>query len=170
MYLAPPPRWFILAMTIVFAAAFFFILVDVGLADTPGGRPPITQTILGGLPVWPMIIAVLTTGGAYVVNHFAFWGSEEAKGFFQLLVATVAGALTQLVDAGTVGFDAQTAKYVIAAILTMMTTHLFATRTGLNAFLGGGTNRDGTVSHRKRGLSGRAHKRAAKASAKPEAA
>lgn len=76
----------------------------------------------------------------YLLNHYAKWASEQAKGIVQAVLAAGAGVLYQLLGSGDAGFNKQTAVAVLTAMGLALAAHIGYKAGGLNTFFGAGTN------------------------------
>ena len=92
------------------------------------------------LQLWALIAGAIAPLVTYFFNYVAPWVSEPVKGVVQGLAATAAGAIAELIDAGTVGFDEHTLLYVGSALLASLVAHFGYRSSGINAALGGGRN------------------------------
>lgn len=142
--------WSLISMALALLFLLLFVAPTYALADS--GAPPAGEVVLG-IPIWPVLTAGIALLVTYLVNHFAFWGSEPAKAIFMLVGAAANGALTQLVDAGTVGFDSNTLKYVLGAVVGALLLHFGVYKPGgVNVALGAGKNANGTLPRAAVGL------------------
>lgn len=109
------------------------------LALGASDAPPPGETVLN-LPLWSLGVGFLVPLATYVVNNRVLGLDEPAKAFVVLVATAVAGALTQLVDAGAVGFDSSTLKYVLASVAGALAGHhLLWKSSATNTALGAGT-------------------------------
>jgi hypothetical protein len=76
---------------------------------------PVGQTALGGFSLWALGVGALVPLATYVLNRYV--PTEPIRATVLLVVAAIAGALTQLINAGSIGFDTATLRYVISAVL-----------------------------------------------------
>lgn len=131
------PRWpYYLALALAASLLTLFLFVSPALAaPDPASAPPPGQTLLSGVPVWALAVGALVPLVTYVVNRLTL--SEPVAASVLLVATTVAGALTQLVDAGSVGFDANTLKYVLSATgAALLAHHAVWKPGGVNSALG----------------------------------
>jgi hypothetical protein len=96
---------------------------------------PVGQTALGGFSLWALGVGALVPLVTYVLNRYV--PTEPIRATVLLVVAAIAGALTQLINAGSIGFDTATLRYVISAVLAALAAHHLLWRPGrVNAALG----------------------------------
>jgi hypothetical protein len=116
------------------------ILPAVALADSP---PPPQHTLAFPTDqVWTLIIGALVPLVTYVLNYLGPQVDEKIKAFVLVVVAAIAGGLTQAVVAGDVGFNNTTLQFVLTAVVAALTAHAWLWRpSGTNVALGGGRNR-----------------------------
>jgi hypothetical protein len=122
----------------VFALAML-VAPMVAVADSV---PPPQHTL--ALPtdqVWTLLAGGLVPLASYVLNHAGPWCTEHVKAAVQVLVAAVAGGLTQAIVAGNVGFNGVTLQFVLTAVTAALFAHrLLWLPSGISARLGGGSN------------------------------
>jgi hypothetical protein len=95
---------------------------------------PVGQTALG-FSLWALGVGALVPLVTYVLNRYV--PTEPIRATVLLVVAAIAGALTQLINAGSIGFDTATLRYVISAVLAALAAHHLLWRPGrVNAALG----------------------------------
>jgi hypothetical protein len=88
-----------------------------------------------GLSLWALGVGALVPLATYVLNRAV--PTEPIRATVLLVVAAIAGALTQLVDAGSIGFDTATLRYVISAVVAALAAHHLLWKPGLvNVALG----------------------------------
>lgn len=140
LYLFTPRR---LPLVVLVSLLTLLYLAPFALADS--GAPPSGPFLLfGTIPVWTAVAGFVSVGASYVVNHFAFWGSEQAKALFLLIATTVAGALTQLIQLGTVSWNSYTLDYVLGTLLFALALHYGILKpSSINTLLGAGANHNG---------------------------
>ena len=94
------------------------------------------------LRLWALAAGLIVPLGGYVVNYVGPQVSEKAKAIVQVILAAVAGAVVELVDLGSVSFDAVTLEYVLTAVIAALGAHgLLWKPSSISADLGGGRNR-----------------------------
>ena len=121
-----------------------FSMPAFALAADAVNQPP--DNVLTGLPLVEILLGMVTPLVGYLLNHFAPWASEPAKGVVQAVLAAGAGALAQALGAGNFGWNQQTLVAVLTAMGAALAAHLGYKAGGINVALGGGTNADGTPS------------------------
>jgi hypothetical protein len=78
----------------------------------------------------------------YLLNYIGPWIDERVKGTVQVVVAAVAAALYQAVEAGNLGLNDVTLQLVVTAILGALAAHkLLWLPSGISTSLGGGRNK-----------------------------
>jgi hypothetical protein len=108
------------------------------LAATPPPQPTLALT---GLQVWSALIGALVPLATYVLNHNAPWVSEQIKAIVLVIVAAVAGALTQLVYAGGLALNTRTLEVIGTAVVAALIAHkALWLPSSISVALGGGTN------------------------------
>ena len=112
-----------------------------------------------------VLLGMATPLVAYLLNHFAPWASEQAKGVVQAVAAAGVGAVYQALSAGNFGWNTQTLLAVLTVMASALASHIGYRAAGINEFLGAGTNHDGTpttsralVKPKRRSHSRSAHK------------
>lgn len=94
------------------------------------------------LQLWSLLAGALVPLVAYVLNYVAPWTSEKVKTFVFGVAATIAGALVELVQLGSVGFDEQTLRFVLSAVISALFAHgLLWKPSTVAVSLGGGRNK-----------------------------
>jgi hypothetical protein len=92
--------------------------------------------------LWAFGVGFLVPVVVYVLNHVGPWLTEPVKTTVMLIVTTIAGALTELIDKGSVGFDSRTLNFVVTAVIAAVIAHHGVWKPGqVNTALGAGTNR-----------------------------
>jgi hypothetical protein len=93
------------------------------------------------LQVWALLAGAIVPLGGYLLNYVGPWVSEPVKGVVQVLLAAVAGALVELIDQGSVGFDMETLEFVLSAVIASLSAHLGLWRPStISTKMGGGRN------------------------------
>ena len=109
------------------------------LAAAASDRPPEGGPLL--LPeqqFYAALIGLLCPLVAYVLNRVGPQIRQPVKAAVQVAVAAVAGALYQLLDAGTLGFDTATLQVVATSVVAALAAHLGLYKpANINARLGG---------------------------------
>ena len=126
--------------TLALAALILLALpaVALGAADVPS---PNNELSLPSVQFWAMVIGAAVPLAGYILNHHAPWVSEPVKGIVQAALAAGAGAVYQLLTAGDLAFDTETFQVIGTAVLGAILGHIGYKAAGINAALGGGTNR-----------------------------
>jgi hypothetical protein len=70
-----------------------------------------------------LILGSLTPLVSYVLNHVGPWVSESVKGFVQVLVAAVVGALFTALDTNVFGWNDPTIQLVLTAVVGALAAH-----------------------------------------------
>jgi hypothetical protein len=99
-------------LLLLFIPLVMLLAPAAALADSD--HVPIGQTALG-LSLWALGVGALVPLATYVLNRFV--PNEPARAAVLLIVAAIAGALTQLINAGSIGFDTATLRYVLSAVI-----------------------------------------------------
>lgn len=115
-------------MTKLFLRALFVTLI-VSLvaplaafaADTPA---PAHTFVFPAVQVWTIVAGSLVTVVTYVLNKYAPWTSQSVKAFVLVITAAVSAGITQSIDGGTVGFNADTLQLVVTAVVAAFGSHL----------------------------------------------
>lgn len=145
MYLRPP-RWWISALVLLLIVPMF-LSAPAAFADSGGAVPHTEPLLFGMVPIWTAFAGLITILGGYLVNHFAFWNSEPVKALFVLVYSTIAGAITQLIDAGTISWDSHTLQYVVGTLLFALALHFGLLKPGgVNVLFKAGSNASGAPS------------------------
>lgn len=110
-------------------------------ANQPGQGP-----VLTGIPLVDVLLGMATPLVGYLLNHFAPWTSEQAKGLVQFVLAAVVAAVAQAVGSGNFGLNQQTLVAILTAVVAAVGAHYGYRAGGLNVALGAGDNHDGTPS------------------------
>jgi MFS family permease len=119
-------------LLLLFIPLVMLLAPAAALADSD--HVPIGQTALG-LSLWALGVGALVPLATYVLNRFV--PNEPARAAVLLVVAAIAGALTQLINAGSIGFDTATLRYVLSAVIAALAAHHLLWRPGLvNVALG----------------------------------
>jgi len=127
--------------TIALAGSLWLLLPAAALAADNTVPPPQPTLALPSLQLYALLIGGLVPLVTYALNHFAPWASEPVKGIVLVVVSAIAGALTQLIDTGSLAFDVRTLEVVATAVVGALAAHVGLWRpAGINARLGGGTN------------------------------
>lgn len=130
-----PLRWWEYLIVLAPLVMLIFLLSSSGAYADAADAPPPGSTVALGLPIWSIAVGALVPLVTYVLNRLS--ATEPIATFVLLFTTTVAGALTQLVDAGSVGFDANTLKYVLTAVAAALAAHHMAWKPGaVNVALG----------------------------------
>lgn len=117
----------------VIALMFLLIVPAAALAADDGVTPGDDLD----LQLWGIVAGGLSPAVAYLLNRFWSTASEPVKGLIFAVTAAVAGALAELIDLGSIGFDQATLEYVLAAVITAFGAHIgFYKTTGLNVAIG----------------------------------
>lgn len=121
----------------------FLLLVLIApaaaLADTVPG--PQSTLALPSDQVWAAIAGALAPAAAYVLNYLGPHISEKVKAVVHVIVAAIAGGLTQAIAGGTVGFNHTTLQLVFTAVVAALFAHkIFYLPSGISTALGGGRN------------------------------
>jgi di/tricarboxylate transporter len=115
------------------------ILPAVALADPP---PPQRTLAFPTDQVWTLIVGALVPLLTYALNYVGPWLDEKVKAIILVIVAAIAGGVTQAVVAGDVGFNNTTLQFVLTAVIAALGAHGWLWRpSGTNVALGGGRNR-----------------------------
>lgn len=123
-----------IVLGLIWVVSFVVLLLFNPIAAFASDAVPSGTTALG-LSLWGLGVGALVPLVTYVLNRVV--PSEPIRAVVLLVAATAAGALTQLVDAGSVGFDTATLRYVISAIVAALAAHHFLWKPGLvNVALG----------------------------------
>lgn len=131
-----------LLRTVVLAELVLLVLYPAAALAADTVPPPQPTLALPSLQLYALLIGGLVPLATYAANHFAPWASEPVKALFLVVIAAVAGALTQLVDTGTLALNVRTLEIVATAVAGALAAHAGLWRpAGINARLGGGTNR-----------------------------
>lgn len=94
------------------------------------------------LRLWSLLAGALVPLGGYLLNYLAPWVSEPVKALVQVALAAAAGAVVELVDLGSVGFDLVTLEYVLTAVVAALAAHAGLWRPGgISTAFGGGRDR-----------------------------
>jgi hypothetical protein len=126
----------------------FALLAFPTLAFADAAPPPQDTLALPTDQVWTLVAGALAPLASYVLNYVGPQTSERVKAFVQVVVAAVAGGLTQAIAAGsdTVGFNSVTLQFVLSAVIAALTAHKFLWQPStISTALGGGRNKDGVV-------------------------
>ena len=103
--------------------------------------PPQPTLALPSLQLYALLVGGLVPLVTYVLNHYAPWASEPVKATVLVVAAAIAGALTQLIDTGTLEFNVRTLEILATAVVGALAAHAGLWRPALiNVKLGGGTN------------------------------
>lgn len=117
------------------SALLFFALPAVAMADVPAAGPD-----AGVLPLYLLAISALVPLVGYVLNHYAPWASEQAKGVAQAVLAAGVAVLYQAAAPGDLGLNDATLLAVLTAMGTSLFAHLGWKAAGINVTLGAGRN------------------------------
>lgn len=129
----------LLIATGVLSVVLMLIAPEAASAATEEGGE--VGTVPLDLQLWAFVAGFLAPAVAYVVNKYMPWISEPVKGVVFVAVAAAAGALTQLIDTGSVGFNDETLQLVLSSVVAAVIAHVrFYTRSGLNVALGAQQN------------------------------
>lgn len=125
---------------------YFFSAPPAWAADAP----PLPHTqLLPDTQFWAAVIGALSPLVAYVLNYLGPHVKEPVKTAVVGAVAVIAGALTQLLEAGELNWDIRTAQVVLTALFTAFVSHQVAWKpSGIARKLGAGRNKnapDGVV-------------------------
>jgi hypothetical protein len=119
-------------------AALLFMPALVMAADGP---PPQHTLALPTDQLWTLLAGALVPLATYALNHAGPQVTEPLKAIVHVLVAAIAGGITQAIVAGNVGFNNITLQYVITAVVAALAAHrLLWLPSGISTRLGGGTN------------------------------
>lgn len=100
------------------------------------------ETLLPDAQLTVLVIGLLVPLAGYLLNYVAPWIDERVKGIVQVVVAAVAAALYQAVEAGNLGLNDVTLQLVVTAILGALAAHkLLWLPSGISTSLGGGRNK-----------------------------
>lgn len=122
----------------------------------PGETAPVPEGPAAGfIPLYLSALALLSPLIGYVLNHYAPWASEQAKGVVQAVLAAGVGVLYQAVTPGSLGLNDETLYAVLIAMGTALVGHFGYKVAGFNTLLGAGTNSDGKPPVVHAGLSGK---------------
>jgi peptidoglycan/LPS O-acetylase OafA/YrhL len=136
----------VLLLVLVVPAVAFGQDVSANLPESDA--PPLPEAeLLPATQFWALLAGMVTPAVAYVLNHYAPWASEPFKAAVLVALAALAGAVAQLIDAGSLGFDTNTLQVLVTAVVGALGAHLgFWRPSGLSTRLGGGTNANGKAS------------------------
>lgn len=127
--------------TIAFLALALLLAPYVMAATDVAPQPP--GEIITGANVWLVLIGLASPLVTYLLNHFAPWASEQAKGLVQAGVAAVAALVYQMVSSGNFGWNGQTLVAVLTTLGAALAAHIGYKQAGFNTFLGAGRNANG---------------------------
>lgn len=124
------------------AVALLFLLPVAAFAAATSDAPPLPRTeLLSSTQFWAAVFGSVVPAASYLLNHYAPWVSEQAKGLFLLLLSAAVGAVAQLLDAGSLAFDTNTLQVIGTAVATAFISHqTFWKPTGISFSLKAGTN------------------------------
>jgi hypothetical protein len=116
-----------------------FALVGPAVAEAAVDSPPASGPLL--LPeqqFWAAVIGLITPLAGYLLNKAGPQVSQPVKLAVQIAVAAAAGALYQLLDAGTLGLDTETLQVVGTTVISaLLIGHPIFKIGNVNARLGG---------------------------------
>lgn len=90
--------------------------------------------------IWALLAGALVALPTYLINKFGPHTSNRAKSIVHLITATIAGAITQAVAAGHVGFNSTTLQFIAAAVFASAASHSFWERSEWGPLFGQGQN------------------------------
>lgn len=135
-----------LARLLLFAPALvlaWLLLAPAGALAAAGVPSPNNELVLSGVQVWAAIAGSLVPAAGYLLNTYAPWASEPVKALVQVALAGIIGAITQLLDAGTLALDLETLQVIGTAVVFALLAHkALWLPSGLAAVLGSGQNRN----------------------------
>ena len=130
-------------LAILVALAFGLFMMDAASALAATSQSTPGQVLKPNL--WALAVGVFVPVVTYLLNHAGPWVKEAWKGPVLLLTSTIAGALTELIDKGNIGFDSRTLNFVVSAVVAAFAAHHALYKPSeTNIALGGGTNRQDT--------------------------
>lgn len=137
-----PARSLILASVLLFAMllAPYAAFADIGNVADP--KPPF-QFVLPTAQLWALIAGAIITLPTYLINKYAPWVSDAAKGVVHWVTAAIAGGITQAITAGGVGLNQTTLQFVVTAIVAAIAIQPWWKKTGIGLLFGQGQNRPG---------------------------
>lgn len=128
----------VLTVLALVAAALFIAPAAALGADVP---PPQPTQALASVQFWTAVIGFLVPLLTYVINHYAPWVDEKAKGLVLLGAAAAAGALYPLVQSGDWAFDTRHMELVGSAVFFAFVGHHAVWKpTTIAQSLGAGSN------------------------------
>jgi hypothetical protein len=93
------------------------------------------------LKLWAAVAGLLVPIGGYALNRVLPTTSEMVKASTHVVLAAVAGAIVELADLGSIGFDVNTLYYLLSAGAAAFASHVALWRPAtVNARLGGPEN------------------------------
>lgn len=115
-------------MTKLFLRALFVTLIVslvAPLAAFAADTPAQAHTfVFPAVQVWTIVAGSLVTVVTYALNKRAPWVSQSVKAFVLVITAAVAAGITQSIDGGTVGFNADTLQLVVTSVVAAFGSHL----------------------------------------------
>lgn len=128
------------ALLVFVTMSALFVFVSSAFADDAPPAVPAAGP-LPNLMFWAGVLGLLAPVAGYVINYVGPHTSERVKGIVQLVVATAAGTIYELIKVNDFDFDVQHLQVIAAAVFAAFAAHkLFYSPSGINMFFGGGRN------------------------------
>ncbi len=130
-------RYLPLYLFLAVAGCLLFPAFALGAVDPP----PSPTLALPTDQLWAFAAGNLAILVAYILNHAGPWLSEEAKGIVAVITTAIAGAITQAITAGDVGFNGTTLQFAVTAVVGGLMAHKwFWQPSNIGARFGAGSN------------------------------
>lgn len=145
-------RWIAFAVLACVVSVLILPPLALGLVPGPAEPVPIPDGPAAGgfIPLYLVGLSALSPLVGYLLNHYVkFIRSEPVKGVIQAVLAAGVGVLYQAVTPDDLGLNDQTLYAVLTAMVSALLAHFGYKAALVNVALGGGTNKDGTVSDPK---------------------
>lgn len=103
---------------------------------------PNSTLALSNAQLWAAAAGLIAPALTYVINYTAPWTSEKVKALVMVVGAALAGAITQAINSGDVGFNDATYQIALTSVVAAVGAHFgFWKPSTLSQPLGGGRNK-----------------------------